>query len=157
MSGRVNRELELWHLRFGHLGNDNLLKLVKRNMVDGLKVDHPKDGRVKILCEPCIRGKSTREPFQRSSEKRTTRPWEVVHSDVCGPVYPVTWDGSSCYMTFTDDYTHVAIVLLIKSNNEVFYWFMEYAAMSAAHFRTKIPWLRCDNGGEYTGKAMKNF
>lgn len=157
VTGKVNRELELWHHRYGHLGNDNLLKLVTKNMVDGFTVDRVKAGGAQFLCEPCIHGKQTREPFRRHPEKRAGRPLEIVHSDVCGPVTPVAWDGSSYFVTFTDDFTHVAVVYMIKTKDEVLERFMDYEAMSTAHFGVRISRLRCDNGGEYTGKAMKKF
>lgn len=157
VTGKVSKKMELWHHRFGHLGNDNLVKLVKKNMVDGMSVDNNCEESVKILCEPCISGKQTREPFHARTEKRATRPLQIVHSDVCGPVTPVSWDGHEYFVTFTDDFTHVSVVFLLKSKDEVLDRLVEYEAMATAHFGMKIGCLRCDNGGEYTGGAVKRF
>ena len=57
------------------------------------------------VCEPCIIGKQTREPFPKESDsKGSTEPLELVHMDVCGPM-PVASKGESRYLaTFLDDY-----------------------------------------------------
>lgn len=157
ISGKVPRKLELWHQRYGHLGSDNLAKLLSKNMVDGMKVDAIPNPLVNKLCEACIVGKQTREPFQCRSEKRANRPLEIVHSDVCGPVTPKTWDGNNYFVTFTDDYTHVSVVYLMRSKSEVLQCLEDYEAMASAHFGLKIGRLICDNGGEYTGKAFRKF
>lgn len=157
VTGKVSQSLELWHHRFGHLGNDNLVKLVRKDMVQGMPVGINYINREQFLCESCVSGKQTREPFHPRTEKRAHRPLEIVHSDVCGPVAPVSWDGNQYFVTFTDDFTHVSVVFLLRSKDEVLDRLMEYEAMATSHFGRKIGRLRCDNGGEYTGKAVKKF
>lgn len=157
VTGKVSKKLELWHHRFGHLGNDNLVKLVKKKMVDGMSLDNDFDDSIKFLCEPCINGKQTREKFKTRTGKFSSRPLQIVHSDVCGPITPVSWDGNSYFVTFTDDYTHVSVAYLMKSKDEVLDRLIDFEAMATSHFGAKISCLRCDNGGEYTGNNVKNF
>lgn len=158
VTGRVNKHLELWHQRFGHLGNENLLKLVNKRMVEGMKIMDAGEKNEKLLCEPCITAKQTREPFKpRSDSKRASRPLEIVHSDVCGKITPVSWDGNEYFVSFTDDYTHVSVVYLMKTKDQVLDCLKEYEAMASAHFGSKISRLRTDNGGEYSGRAIKEF
>lgn len=87
VTGKVTKELDLWHQRYGHLGNGNLMKLINRKMVDGLDLGSSvKPGcSESMVCEPCLAGKQTRESFVSREGKRTTRPLELVHSDVCVP------------------------------------------------------------------------
>ena len=61
---------KLWHYRFRHLGLDNNMKLVNGKMVEGM--DNAVDKR-SVICEAC--------EFWRAAE-----PFEVIHSDVCGPI-----------------------------------------------------------------------
>lgn len=68
MTGRVSKQLELWHQRFGHLGNENLLKLVNKGMVEGMKIASGGKKNEMLLCESCITAKQTREPFQVRSQ-----------------------------------------------------------------------------------------
>lgn len=44
-------------------------------------------------CETCIRSNITKLPFNSKTEKKTKRPLELIHSDVCGPITPSTWDN----------------------------------------------------------------
>jgi hypothetical protein len=60
---------ELWHRRFGHLGYDNLAKLVKADMVTGITVTAPEFQTVldSKACEPCILAKHHKLPFPTST------------------------------------------------------------------------------------------
>lgn len=51
----------------------------------------------------------------------------------------------------------MAVVYFMRSKDEVLDRLEEYEAMVSAHFGAKISRLRCDNGGEYTGRAIKTF
>lgn len=155
--GQVPKDFELWHRRFGHISAKNLEVLVRNDMVSGLKVDNDKKQSGSITCEPCIAGKLARKPFSRSEERRSSRVLELVHSDVCGPVTPVGLFGSRFFVTFIDDWTHFTVVFLIESKSEVLRCFEQYEAMVTAKFGKQISRLRCDNGGEYTGKHFKKF
>ncbi|EDS32970.1 conserved hypothetical protein [Culex quinquefasciatus] len=52
VTGQVEQQVGLWHLRYGHLGNDNLLKLAKKNIVSGMQIDDA--GHERLLCKACI-------------------------------------------------------------------------------------------------------
>jgi hypothetical protein len=76
-----NKE-RLWHRRFGHLNEQGMKRLVKKDLVSQLDYDTSK----KIgTCEACIGGKQCKNSF-KSSETMTSMPLELVHSDVCGKV-----------------------------------------------------------------------
>lgn len=86
---KLDDNLGLWHKRFGHLGVSNLMFLHKNNMVDGLSLRQSPDTSVKMICEPCIMGKQSRESFDKSQKTRSSRPLELIHSDVCGQIIPM--------------------------------------------------------------------
>ena len=72
----------LWHRRFGHLGYDNLSRLVSEDMVQGIPTHASgfiKAGREK--CAGCILCKQVRAQY-RPSETHTTRRLAMVHMDV---------------------------------------------------------------------------
>ena len=76
--------LNLWHCRFGHLGMENISKLIDGDMVDGMKTT--KDN-VTETCESCVMGKQHRTAYPKEILYRAVEPFEIVHSDVCGPSY----------------------------------------------------------------------
>ena len=61
-------------------------------------------------CEHCLAGKSTRKPFGKGI--RATVPLELIHFDVCGPMNVSARHGASYFITFIDDFTRYAHVLL---------------------------------------------
>ena len=71
----------LWHRRMGHIHFGNLIKISKKQIVRVMPdIRKPKN----IMCEPCQHGKQIRIEF-KTKEHSTTRPLELVHTDLCGP------------------------------------------------------------------------
>lgn len=56
VTGKITKEQELWHQRFGHIGNGNLMKLMDKNMVVGMDLSsNVKPGSSEtVLCEPLL-------------------------------------------------------------------------------------------------------
>lgn len=141
---------ELWHRRLGHIGLTSMQRLHK--MVDGF--GSCKAGSGTQVCTTCIQGKQTKLPHNQ--ERRSAkRPLELVHSDLCGPVNPQSYDGKRYVVTFIDDFTHFAVVYNLSKKSETFQAFKMFEAMATAHFGKKISRFRCDNGREYLSTEMK--
>lgn len=149
----MTAEESLWHKRLGHLGYDNMKRLC--NMVNGVE---PLQCQGNRFCEVCIEGKQARLPFGGTRPK-TTRPLERVHSDLCGPVSPVAYNGVTYVMTIIDDYTHYAVVYGLKSkeSEEVLECIKAYVARVSVLFPRGISKFRCDNGGEYVNHELQAF
>ena len=81
----------LWHCRFGHLGMNNVNKLIEENMVNGM--DGVSNNNNKF-CEACTKGKQHRCPYLKSADYRASEPFELVHSDVCGAMPVPSFGGS---------------------------------------------------------------
>ena len=144
---------ELWHRRFAHISLENIQKLSRCDMVEGL-------GEVAnytlTVCDVCARTKMARLPFD-DKRPATSNPLERIHSDVCDKIDPPTHDGYEYFITFTDDHTHMTTVYLMRKKSETLDHFKTYYAMATSHFNRKIARIRCDNGGEYTSKKFKEF
>lgn len=147
-------DINLWHRRLGHLNKSDLLKLINKQMVCGINNLNNKDLN---FCEPCVEGKQHRLSFSEVTESRTKRPLELIHSDVCGPITPTAYNNNRYVVSFIDDFTHFAVIYLIKSKDEVLDKFIEFAEMSSTHFEKRISCLRSDNGTEYTSNAFKKY
>lgn len=116
-----DEKTKLWHKNYGHIGYMNLKKLIDYKMVDG--IEKLKLNKVEF-CESCISGKITRLPFQ--SRKGSNSIIEIIHSDVCGPINPISHDDNKYFVTFIDDYSNFVCVYIIKNKSEVFNCFKEY-------------------------------
>ena len=156
----------VWHCRLGHLNYTYMNQLMKKEMGDGM--NYASGTQTQKECEACVLGKMQKKPFPKQSQHRATRPYEIVHSDVCGPMQVESKGGSRYMLTFTDDYSRYTTVYFIKSKNEVLSKFMEYVnsveKLTGRHItklnilsEEDVKVLRSDNGGEYTSNSFAKF
>ena len=150
-----SRKLELWHMRMGHLGEQNLKLLSTHSMVDG--IDLGVGGSVKGGCLGCSAGKQHKLPFPTGGERKRTERLELVHSDLMGPVTPRSIGGSEYILTLIDDCTRYTWVYLLKKKSEVFEKFKVWKAEVETQTGLKLKTLRSDNGGEYWSADMTRF
>ena len=68
---------------------------------DGLRV--PFINTVDKLRDGCLVGKQRRTPFPVEGMYHATKPLELVHSDVCGPITPPTPGGKLSFLLLVDD------------------------------------------------------
>ena len=129
-------------------------ELVNNQMVKGLDLDSKYN---LSFCEPCVQGKSHRLPFQQSTEKRTSCPLELIHSDVCEKVGTQSLSGGEYFVTLLDDYTRHVWVYILKQKSEVFQYFRKWKAMVEKSSGRKIKIFRSDNGGEYTSSEFAQY
>lgn len=138
-----NTKLIIMHERLGHVG---------RKALRDLKID-VKDWET---CEDCIKGKLAKKPFQRS-QSLTRSALDLVHSDVCGPITPMSYGGSRYFVSFIDDFTHRVTVYVISHKSEVFSKFATYLEWAERSTSKKLKILRSDNGGEYLSKDFQEY
>ena len=100
-------------------------------------------------CEGCVLGKLHRNLFPKKSNNRATRPSEIIHSDVCGPMQVESKGGSRYLVTFTDDYSRYTTVYFFKRKDEVLSKFQEYVTIveNQSENGGHVKVLRSDNGG----------
>jgi hypothetical protein len=89
----------------------NLVKVNKREVVREMpQITKPTNN----LCKHCQQGKQTKTRF-KSKEYSTTKPLEIVHTDLVGPT---TTKGLKCeryFMLLVDDYTRMTAVCFLKN------------------------------------------
>lgn len=140
-----------WHEKLGHLSGQNIKKLIE--LSDGLDVSQKELLEVTSRCDVCIKAKQTRNSFgdERTAAKR---PLEIIHSDLCGPITPQTWDGMSYFATFKDDFTGFTQVYLLAHKSELLEVFRQYVAEVESKWNLKVHSLRSDRGGEYSSNQL---
>jgi len=58
----------------------------------------------------------TRKCFSKHVGIKSSRPFELVHTDVCGPMKTKSIGGSANYVSFIDDFSTYSYVYFIKKN-----------------------------------------
>ena len=126
----------------------------KKQLVTGLsKFQYSDIGHV---CDACQFGKQSRLPFVRHV-RQSTRPLQLVHSNVWGPTHNASMGGSKYYVTFIDDYSRYTWVYILKTKDEVFAIFQQFKKQVEKEFDCYISCLRSDSGGEYVSNEFDNF
>ncbi len=109
----------LWHCRLGHISE----KRMKKIHGDGLLTSF--DFESYGTCQACLLGKMTKSPFSGLSE-RATDLWELIHTDVCGPMSTIARGGYHYFITFTNDFSRYGYVYLMRHKSETFEKFKEF-------------------------------
>ena len=148
-----NANLELtseyeWHCRFGHPGHAQFNQLRKYHGLPNLQ--HVPSQ----FCQGCMLSKPTMT-FPKVSEGRTlvTRPFEVLHADLCGPVvHPIGRDNSHYFLVIADRFSQRKNVSSFRLKSQAVEEIMKFINYSfndfrASHFPKQ---LRTDNGGEFS-------
>lgn len=93
--------------------------------------------------------KTTRHPFN-DTPVRGSKPLEIIHSDIAGPVSP-SLNGCVYYVTFIDDFTGMvnAFALKDKSAKTTLAIFDVFRAHMERAWNAQVRVLRTDGGGEY--------
>jgi hypothetical protein len=124
----------LWHRRMGHMHFDNLVKVSKRDAVREMpQITKPTN----TLCKHCQQGKQTKTSF-KLKEYSTTKPLEIVHTDLVGPT---TTKGLKCeryFMLLVDDYIRMTTVCFLKNKSEAFENFKIYKEMVENEMDSRI-------------------
>jgi transposase InsO family protein len=146
-------EIWLWKRRMGHMHFDNLVKFSKREAVREMpQIMKPTN----TLCNHCQQGKKTKTRF-KSKEYSTTRPLEIVHTELVGPTTTKGLKGEKYFMLLIDDYTRMTTIFFLKNKSEDFENFKIYKEMVENEMDSKIKCLRYDNGREFTSKEFMDY
>lgn len=155
ISSSSKASAEVWHRRFGHLGYSNMARLP--GMVKGINIAAA-DFRAAAddNCSSCIIGKQKRLPFP-DSETATTKPLELVHMDLCGPMATPSQGGAQYIATFLDDYSNLSIVRLLKTKDGAKTAVKEVIALLENQTGLSVKAVRTDNGKEYINDYLGGY
>ncbi|XP_070013473.1 uncharacterized protein [Nicotiana sylvestris] len=79
----IDDDVELWHKRLGHTSFSLLNKLIPKDLVHGLPMSKFK---VENICDACAIGKYVKSSFKSKKDMSTSKPLELLHMDLCGPM-----------------------------------------------------------------------
>ena len=142
-----------WHMRFGYLNFEALKSMGDKNIVDGI----PSINDPNKLCDSCLLGEHAMRSFPEKTTLRTSKPLQLVHTDVCGPIDPPSFGKRKYFLLFIDDLSRKTLIYFLKQNFEVFVSFKNFIAIVENESGYEIKVLRSDKGGEFTSKEFNNF
>src|SRR3954462_13081653 len=90
----------------------------------------------------------TKTTFSGTME-RANDLFEIIHTDLCGPMSVEARGGYRYFLTFTDDLSRYGYIYLMKHKSETFEKFKEIQSEVENHRNKKIKFPRSDHGGKY--------
>lgn len=109
IEANVAISFKVWHERLGHLNLKSLKAMSEKGMIE--KVDF--EGMDNFVCEGCQYGKQHRLTFS-DRINRASKPGELIHSDLCGPMSTSSLGGSYYFVLFKDDFSGFVSVEFLK-------------------------------------------
>jgi uncharacterized protein YigE (DUF2233 family) len=100
------------------------------------------------VCEACQLEKQARHPFPIQTIHVSSKPLEMIHSDVW-TTKTESIGGCKYYVNFIDDHTRKVWVYFMKQKGEVFQHFLNFKVMVEKEKGVNIKCLRSNGGGEY--------
>ena len=150
----VNDKKWMWHRRLGHANWRLISKLSKLQLVKGLPdIDYHSDA----LCGACQRGKIVKSSFKTKDIVSTSRPLELLHIDLFGPVSTASLYGSKYGLVIVDDYSRWTWVKFLKSKGNAYDIFSNFCTQIQTEKESKILKIRSDHGGEFENEPFEAF
>jgi transposase InsO family protein len=154
---RGEESAALWHRRFGHAGADALVDMKEKGLVQGLSVSTENLKELKgKKCSDCLIRKQTRKPFN-SSERESSKPLELIHMDLCGPMQTKSKGGKRSFLTFTDDFSRCSAVMFLEQKNQAKKKIEAFVNEMENQLEAKVKAFRTDRGGEFLNREMAEF
>ena len=147
-SKKIEKSLEEWHYTLGHCNIADIIHL--ESISDDMKITN----RKKFECNFCIEAKMTNK-MNRTPDAKASKPLEMVHTDLCGPISPETIQGARYAIVFVDDYSGLIKVYFIKHKSSAAKATAKYLSDMSPYGEVKI--IRSDGGGEFISKEYENL
>jgi hypothetical protein len=87
----------------------------------------------------------------------TTRPLEMLHMDLFGPVAYISIGGNKCGLVIVDDYSRFTWVFFLQDKSETQEVLKKFLRRAQNEFDAKVTKLRSDNGTEFKNTQVEDF
>jgi len=111
-----------WHRRLGHVNNKYIQRLIKENLVTGIKDRELKE----INCESCKTCKLSRKTHKSIDYEQSNEISELLHIDVCGSMSVESIGGSRYILLIVDDYSSMYFTYFLKNKSDVLHMLITF-------------------------------
>ncbi|KAK2401718.1 putative mitochondrial protein [Trifolium repens] len=150
----LNDEKWVWHQRLGHANWRLISKLSKLSLVKGLpNLNYHSNA----LCGPCQIGKISKTSFKPKNIVSTSRPLELLHIDLFGPVSTASINGKKYGLVIVDDYSRWTWVKFLRVKDDAYDVFTIFCTQVQNEKNLKILKIRSDHGGEFENEPFATY
>jgi transposase InsO family protein len=143
----------LWHRRLAHVGVRNLHKLQKKGHILGLmNVAFEKDRP----CGVCQAGKQVGTPHRAKNIMTTTKPLEMLHTALFGPIAYISIDSNKYGLVIIDDYSRFTWVFFSQDKGETKEALKKFLKRAQNKFDAKVKRIRSDNVTKFKNTQIED-
>ena len=159
--GNLN-PLEVLHVILGHLSEQQIKRIVKNNLVNGLKFSYDKIKHLKLgLCPICVVTKMKAFPVYRSLSIKKHGIFEYISFDIIEfGQHKLSIDGYRYVALFVDQCTNKLMVYGMKTKDELLInlkLLIHQYGPTRNQQSCKLKFLNCDSGSEQLGQEFLSY
>jgi hypothetical protein len=144
----------LWRRRLAHDGMRNLYKLQNEGHILGLpNIVFEKDRP----CGACQARKQVGAPHHTKNIMTSTRPLEMLHMDLFGPIAYISIDVNKYGLVIVDDYSCFTWVFFLHDKSETQEVLKKFLKRSQNEFDAKVKKIRSDNGSNFKNTQVEDY
>lgn len=111
----------------------------------------------KKICTTCLVGKQHKDFIPKKSVWRATRRLQLIQSDICGPIKPISHGGKRYFLTFIDYLTRKTWAYFLHQKSKAFASFKNFKVSVEKETGAFITYLRTYWGGEFNSNESSKF
>jgi transposase InsO family protein len=147
-------EVWLWHQKLGHLHLRGIKKAISTGAIRDLPKLNIEEGRI---CGECQIGKQTRMSHQKLEHQVTTRPLELLHIDLMGPMQVESMGGRRYALVVVDDFSRFTWIDFIREKSDSFDVLKLLCLQLQREKNLSIVRIRSDHGREFENAKLSDF
>nr|GFB25625.1 hypothetical protein [Tanacetum cinerariifolium] len=154
MSKATSSQAWLWHRYLSYLNFDTLNLLSKNYIVVGLlKLKFVKNH----LFSFCQLGKAKRKSFHTKLTPSSKRRLQLLHMDLCGPMWVASINGKIYVLAIVDDYSRYTWTHFLRSKDETPEVLIKFLRLVQGGLQAQVRVVRTDKGTEILNQTLHAY
>jgi hypothetical protein len=108
-------------------------------------------------CEACHAGKQVGSTHHSKNVMTTSRPLELLHMDLFGPVAYLSIGGSKHGLVIVDDFSRFTWVFFLQDKSETQGTLKRFLRRAQNEFELKVKKITSDNGSEFKNMHVEEY
>jgi transposase InsO family protein len=96
-------------------------------------------------------------PHHAKNNMTTTRPLEMLHIDLFGPINYISISGNKYGLVIIDDYSHFTWVLFLQEKGETQEVLKKFSKRAQNEFDAKVKRIKSDNDSEFKNTQVEDY
>ncbi|KAJ9548250.1 LOW QUALITY PROTEIN: hypothetical protein OSB04_020793 [Centaurea solstitialis] len=137
-----------------HLNYATINQLAKTGLVTGLpSLRFTKEQ----LCSACEMGKIKKSSHKLKVEHNTSKPLQLLHMDLCGPMRVQSINGRKYVLVIVDDFSRYTWVNFLRSKDGASDIIISFIRNVQVRLQLPVQVIRTDNGTEFKNRKLDSF